>query len=223
MFENVIELWQQYTAKSAQQWASNDPRHDLSSEVRERLGQLDIVLDYLGKAMASFAGNPEENQRARDSSMQAYSKVKAGEITTDQYSELITQISAKSPEQLHAFVRAGAELRLFAEAFYFFAWRVVEILTGSGPFAFKGFGKLRAHGIRLVRNHLLQHPEKHGQNFSQFLTVTNNGPVLKSAGAIIRTSTGMIDPADESIDRGLFVNAQELHDQMLEMLQRELP
>lgn len=51
MFENLVELWKQYTARFAQTWASDDPRRELSAEVQNRLVQLDIVLDHLNRAL----------------------------------------------------------------------------------------------------------------------------------------------------------------------------
>ena len=110
----------------------------------------------------------------------------------------------------------------FTEAFYFFAWRLVEVLKGSGAFAFDGFSKLEAKGIRIVRNHLLQHPEKYKKNFQQSLVVTSNGPVLKTMTVVVRSDTGKVEPEDESVDRGLFVNAQELHDEIEERIRKTL-
>lgn len=41
--------------------------------------------------------------------------------------------------------------------------------------------------------------------------VTDSGPVLRTTGAVLR-ATGRVDPDDQSIDRGLWVNARELRD-----------
>jgi hypothetical protein len=86
---------------------------------------------------------------------------------------------------------------------YFFAWGLVEVLKRSRPFAFEGFSKLKARGVRIVRNDLLQHPEKHGKNFRQWLVVTSKGPVLKTTTVVIRSDTGKVEPEKESVDRGL--------------------
>lgn len=115
-------------------------------------------------------------------------------------------------------------MRLFTEAFYFFAWRLVEALTPRGKLTFPGIKEPNARGVRIVRNLLIQHPEKpkHGGNFRQHLTITDAGPVLKSSVMVIRTATGRIDPNHDSLDRGLFANAQELHGELLKNLQNLL-
>lgn len=152
--------------------------------------------------------------------MQAAKQFRSGDMTAENYEEFLKTLNAKSPDQLRIEVRAWSEMHLFTEAFYFFAWRLVEVLTRSGAFAFDGFSKLQARGIRIVRNHLLQHPEKHDKNFRQWLVVTSNGPVLKTTTVVIRSDTGKVEPEKESVDQGLFVNAQELYDEIIEIVRR---
>jgi len=55
MYETVRDLWKQYCTKYSADWVGNDPRHDLSPEVRERLTQLDLVLEHLSRALALVA------------------------------------------------------------------------------------------------------------------------------------------------------------------------
>lgn len=95
----------------------------------------------------------------------------------------------KSPEEGRAWVQAWDEVLLFTEMFYFIAWRLVDILTKRGALSFPGFSKLRARGVTLVRNHLLQHPEKHGEIFQQRLMVTNAGPGLKGFAVVAGSAT----------------------------------
>lgn len=222
MFKNLVELWKQYTERFAQTWAADDARRELSSEVQNRLVQLDILLDHLNRALRLVSGDPSEVQRKAELVMQAAKKFRAGDITEETYETFLRDISAKSPDQLQMEVRAWDEVVLFTEAFYFFAWRLVEVLKGSGAFAFKGFSNLEARGIRIVRNHLLQHPEKYKKNFQQPLVVTSSGPVLKTMTVVVRSDTGKVEPEDESVDRGLFVNAQELHDEIKAIIKRTL-
>lgn len=73
------------------------------------------------------------------------------------------------------------EVELLIEAFYYFAWRFVHIIRRV---AFKTFNP---KGVRDVRNHLVQHPDKPNHSV-------------------------------EIHDRGLFVNAQELIDQLVHRL-----
>ena len=222
MFEHLVELWQQYTNKVAQTWASDDPRRELSSEVQNRLVQLDIILDHLNRVLRLVSGDPAEERRKVELTMQAAEQFRSGDMTAKNYEEFLATLNAKSPDHLRTVVRAWKEVRLFTEAFYFFAWRLVEVLTGSGAFALDGFSKLQARRIRIVWNHLLQHPEKHDKNFRQWLVVTSDGPVLKATTLVVRSDTGKVEPEKESIDRGLFVNAKELHDEIIEILRNTL-
>ena len=221
MFEDVISLWRQYCDKHAPSWASDDPRHDLSAEVRDRLAQLDIVLEYLKTALAVFAGDPTETRRQLKWMMEAKSRLDAGQITEEEY--LAGVSCPKSPEELGAFVRAGAEIRLFTETFYFVAWRLREVLRRGGTLAFPGFSNFDALGVRSVRNQLMEHPERSdSRNFRQHLVVTDAGPVLKSSTMVIRAATGRAEPDSDSVDRGLFVTAQEFHDELLQRVRKEL-
>jgi hypothetical protein len=90
---------------------------------------------------------------------------------------------------------AFREVRLFTEAFYFFAWRLVEILT-SKAFPFNGFTKLKQNvkGIQNVRNHLIEHPEKGSKNFRQSFGITSDGPVLKNTMVVAEITTGKSGP-----------------------------
>ncbi|MFQ5804176.1 MAG: hypothetical protein ACE5JQ_14900 [Candidatus Methylomirabilales bacterium] len=63
VFGEIADLWKQYLDKHAPSWASDDPRHDLGVEVRERLVHLDIILAYLKRALAVFTPDAE---RAHD-------------------------------------------------------------------------------------------------------------------------------------------------------------
>jgi hypothetical protein len=166
MFKNLVEPWEQYIAKVGQTWARDDPRRELNVEVVTRI-QLDIVLEYLNKAM----------------------------------------IRAAKEETL-----------LFTETFYHFAWRLMVVLNSS-KFSFEGFSKLkpRAEGIRYVRNLLIQHPEKHETKILRpsFTMAAMTGPVLKP----VRLGP---DTVDAIYDRGLFANAQALHDEILQILRTKL-
>jgi hypothetical protein len=191
MFKELVEPWGQYIAKIAQGWAADDPRRDLNIEVVDRLFQLDMVLEYINRAIGIWFGDPSVTRRQEN------------------------VLDAKSPDQLRKETRAAAEVRLFTETFDFFAWRLVEILT-SKAFPFEGFRKLKAKGIRDVRHQLIQHPETYSKNFRPSLSMAAlSGPVLKA----MRLGP---DKVDVVYDRGLFVNAQELHDEIIEILRRNL-
>lgn len=147
----------------------------------------------------------------------ALPRLEAGEMSKEEFAAGFRTLPM-SREQMRAWDQAWDEVRLFTETFYLIAWRLVDILTRRGALAFPGFSKLDARGVTLVRNHLLQHPEKHGEIFQQHLMVTDAGPVLKGVAVVVRSATGRTEPDGASIDRGLFVNAKELHDELRECL-----
>ena len=154
---------------------------------------------------------------------QAAPKLEAGEITFDEYlGGFPSTQNPPSRDALLAAARAAQEIELFTETFYFVAWRLREVLNRRGTFAFPGLGQVEARGVLDVRNHLIEHPEQVSKNFARHLVITSAGPVLKSSSIVVRTSSGNIDPADESMDRGLFVNAQELHDQLTDRVRAAL-
>ena len=75
---------------------------------------------------------------------------------------------------------------------------------------------MKAPAITIVRNHLIQHPEKvkDGQDFTLGLVVFSSGPVLRSLGAVARSGAERVDPLPESKDQGLFVAAEKLRDEL---------
>ena len=98
------------------------------------------------------------------------------------------------------------ELITFVEAFYYFAWRLREVLR-----QLPGLKKFDAPGIRYVRNHLIEHPEKKSHLLRQaFAFDPKQGPVLKPINKEQR------DP--KVSDKGLWENVRELQ----EVLDRSL-
>lgn len=223
VFEEIAELWKQYLAAHAPSWGSDDPRHDLGAEVSERLVQLDLVLTHLKRAVAAVTPGPETMRHDIAWVQGALPRLEAGEMSREEFSADLRAVPT-SREQMRMWDHAWREVRLFTEIFYFFAWRLVEILKPRRREAlvFTGFRNLEARGVTLVRNHLLEHPEKHGEIFQQNLTITDAGPVLKGFAVVVRSATGRTEPDGASIDRGLFVNAKELHDELLECLRAVL-
>ena len=91
---------------------------------------------------------------------------------------------------------------MLTEAFYYFAFRFREVVRRV-----PGFSKFEAVGIRDVRNHLIEHPEKTSKVLDgSFKHGGVEGPVLKP----IRSEA----QKDVWLDRGLFVNAAEMRDQL---------
>jgi hypothetical protein len=101
----------------------------------------------------------------------------------------------------------GKELVFLSESFYF-AWRLRQVLT-----ELPDFKKFDPIGIRNVRFHLLDHPEKTSQalNFNfMFGHERQEGPVLKP-----------MSPREVDVnDRGLYVNAREMLEELVPRLRR---
>jgi hypothetical protein len=99
----------------------------------------------------------------------------------------------------------GDELEVMTEAFYYFAFRVRTILRKKLP-DFKGF---EAPGTRDVRNHLIEHPTK-ALSFNFTFASPGTGPILK----LFRSEAGV------PFDRGLYLNAKELAENLRRRLDR---
>ncbi|MDQ3258431.1 MAG: hypothetical protein M3R15_31855, partial [Acidobacteriota bacterium] len=159
---------------------------------------------------AIIAGDPQENRRNAERFLNARSRLLTGEITEDEFFNV--GFEHKSTEQYRQFSRGFDEVRLFTEMFYLVAWRLVEVLNGRASHAFPNLRKINAKSIRDVRNHLIQHPDKRRPvpDYQQRLIVTDAGPVLKTTTFLIRGATGRSGPDEDSVDKGLYVNAEEL-------------
>jgi hypothetical protein len=214
VFEEIAELWKRYLAVHAPSWNPDDLRHGSWAEVRERLVQLDLILAHLKRALASVTPDPGKMQHDIAWVQEALLRLEAGDMSQEEFAAGFRSIPAPR-DPVRAWDQAWREVRLFTETFYFSAWRLVDVLTKRRTLAFPGFSKLDARGVRLVRNHLLQHPEQHGAIFQQHLTITDAGPVLKGVAVVVRVATGRTEPDAASVDRGLFVNAKELHDELM--------
>jgi hypothetical protein len=106
------------------------------------------------------------------------------------------------------------EMELFTECFYYVAGRLRTLLQKSKPIP--GLESFDCPGARDVRNQLLEHVEgKNSQVFIQsFAFGKENGPVLK----------GMRYAHQEHIfpDKGLYLNATEIKDNLEDILKRLL-
>ena len=120
-----------------------------------------------------------------------------------------------SADLWHRTSAIGQDVEMFTEAFYYFAFRFREVVRKV-----PGFKKFEAVGIRDVRNHLIEHPEKKSKVLGgSFQHGGAEGPVLKPMRS--EAQKGIF------VDRGLFVNAAEMHDELVRRLDRlsdsELP
>jgi hypothetical protein len=104
---------------------------------------------------------------------------------------------------------------VFAEAFYFNAWRIICIAKhGAKPLPYLE-GMKKAKGINTVRNQLLVHTEKlKDPIFMLSYSWDNDGPKFKNARPAGQTF--------EIMDKGLWVNAKEFRDDFEELLQKAI-
>jgi hypothetical protein len=58
---------------------------------------------------------------------------------------------------------------MYTDSFYFFGWRVVDLLNGAEGGRFPHLEPIEATGLLSVRGHLLDHPERQGQYYRHAL------------------------------------------------------
>jgi hypothetical protein len=150
-----------------------------------------------------------------------YHRLTSGEITQEEFIRGCSLTTTPNPTTL---MDAWDDVAIFTEAFYFCAWRMIEVLNGGGPYSFPGLNKVKVPVITIVRNHLIEHPErvKDRQNFTLGLVVLSSGPVLRSLGGMIETNSQRVVPLPESKDQGLFVAAEELRGELQHRLDQAL-
>jgi hypothetical protein len=109
------------------------------------------------------------------------------------------------------------EAEFYVESFYFMAFRVREILKKKDKqrYLFPQLKGFESEGVRNVRNHLIEHPEKHGGVLSQGFGIgDDDGPRLKPG-------FGQND-RPESMDKGMGANASEFKHNLEKLLSTAL-
>jgi hypothetical protein len=163
VFEDTVELWESYTAAASKTWPGDV--QELAAEMRNRLIQLDIVLEHISRAERDFPA------------------------------DVLAIMRGESRPSRQDTLRLIVEPQLFLEMFYFVAWRMVVAIAKAPPVMFPPKGtKLNVPGITHVRNKLIEHPEQPGGIFKQSIVGTHAGPVLKGSAVVIRTATGKVEP-----------------------------
>jgi hypothetical protein len=172
-------------------------------EAEERLEQLDFLIqqitqlektasDYLRRSMETHDQNVARNLQDKSRFFSSPEMAESRHFS-DLHKDLVFQI------------------KLFAEAFYYFAARRRTVLRH-----FPHLKSLDAPGVRNVRNHLIEHPDKSSSGVTQqnWGFGGQGGPTLKNARR----------PGQEHvpIDRGLFINAAELRDNIESKLRAAL-
>lgn len=208
MFSEVIILFDQYVASptTAQQPSFNV---DLAAEVQERLRQLDLIVAKV---------------RSLEEAGAAHQRQFAAKLWT--HGEIPESVGVSAPREMSAeitslltanrthMVDSTREIRLLTEAFYYFAFRVSQILTHHSK-PLPGLSTFECVEMRDVRNHLIEHPERNSKLYAQsFVYGQVAGPALK---------TGDLGKIGEHFrDAGLYVNANTFQQNFVRVLRRAI-
>ncbi len=198
-FDSTVELFETYKAKMDRE-KPDGYNSSLAHEVSRRLKQLSFLCNKIRLYEKRFdkIGLTEFGISSADI---AKAKMTGVPVT-----------SAFSRKDFDAFTNLLFEIELFAESFYFVAWRICSIFKHKRTNTLPYLNTFEAKGIRDVRNSLIEHPED-SQIFRQsFMCGGDQGPVLKNA-----RSAG--DPY-EICDKGLWVNAKEFRDNLEKLLRQ---
>lgn len=198
-FATAIELWNQYCTRYDGQKGYHQ---DLAAEVGQRLQMLDFILKRV-RVLEPTANEPIRRLQTETSAHLAM--IQAG-IKPPTAPFPIGNFFKDFTEQLDVVC---VEIRVLTEAFYYFAWRIREIARGMPDLS-----SFECKGVRTVRNHLIEHPEKTSRVFAQsFAFDGGQGPVLKGQ---------LVSESKEFQDHGLYPNAEEFMSAFLAVLGRAL-
>lgn len=85
VFESIQATWASYCSLMLHVIPPNDIRHARASEVRIRLGQLDIILKNLHDAISAIQPDAKEVERANRWGLDNHAAFEEGRITTDEW------------------------------------------------------------------------------------------------------------------------------------------
>ena len=119
MYERLGELWKQYCTKYSGEWVGDDPRHDLSAEVRERLTQLDLVLEHLS-GHSPLLPSIQSERNAMLNGLQKLSRAWHAGNYSGIIRGIVINVTSGGPR---GYVQHEGEVRLFTEYFYFVSGR----------------------------------------------------------------------------------------------------
>ena len=158
-------------------------QHELSVEAGERLAQIDFLYQRVVELQDESKG------------------------VSDQLLAVITEHGGEYTDGEDRFTAVLKEttfqIRLYAEAFYYFAARLINILK-----RYSAFKNLDVPGVRNVRNNLIEHSDKPGSGITQ-----QNWSHGSGIGPMFKTSRRK-DQKPIPMDQGLFANATELRERI---------
>jgi hypothetical protein len=204
VFGRCIDLFDRYF-RAAEAKKIKGFSAPLGSEIRERLQQMDWLLTQIRPR--------DEELKTINSQVGARMREHVKRITAAGLSFEDTPIPPgvdMSREEASRSIALMDELKIFVECFYYFAARTRSVVRQMPEL--KSF---EAAGVRNVRNHLIEHPEKPASRVlsRSFGFGGPNGPILKA----LRESTETAHP-----DAGLYANAKEFADNFEQTLQAAL-
>lgn len=118
---------------------------------------------------------------------------------------IISQANASEPDAqdywaaIDANLENSFEMEILVEGFYYLAWRFSNVISD-----FPGLKKFKCEGVRDVRNHLIEHPERSDSGVAYGFMSSGNIEI----GPILRWGRPPSDNAKWP-DKGLWVNARE--------------
>jgi hypothetical protein len=191
-FDHTIRLFNQYCSRR-QVAVDQSFNGDLAAEAGKRLEQLNWIL----RRVALLEAKDEELRQ----------QLPSHEIVDEESRTIRQEINKRSRE-------ISTELGILSEAFYYFAWRAREVLK-----LLPNLKQFDCEGVRNVRNHLLEHAEKHGQIYINALSYGGEqGPTLKAFRFDEQGNFSVREENNLSHDRGLYVNAAEFRDNLKKRL-----
>jgi len=190
-FDSTIKLFEDYKRKMIKEKAGSY-NSNLANEIHIRLKQLSFIYEkvrYYDRKIIC----PIENLSIKE----------------------VQKLTIKDTLKGIRFLDEGI---VFVETFYFFAWRIIYITEHyTEPLPYLKGLKEKAKGITIVRNCLIEHPEKQKEKIYMYSYAWGNddrGPILKNARPTMQSF--------EISDNGFWKNAKEFKDGLEELLQSAL-
>jgi hypothetical protein len=199
MNEDTISAFSHYCQLISPRFAPEQFNRPAAGEMDRRLKDLDYLLDVVGERERRLKDITDRVHNTSREATVAQSHLEPEEWTGD---------FDISPEELASIRLEQNETRIFTEAFYYFAARIISLIRHDKPRMFPGLtvGQLGSTGVRRVRDTLLEHYAP-----TIRLAVSESWGRLGIYGPTMRTVQGERKQHD---DKGLYANAREFRDEL---------
>ncbi|MBK6769375.1 MAG: hypothetical protein IPG72_10300 [Ardenticatenales bacterium] len=186
LFQKCITLANQYVQAQLATATATLFDAEGAKEIVARLRQLDWIYEHVVDLESKEINDYERTH---------------GALQVDQ-NVVIVYLSQDVMDDSSVPFTTHEELRVFAEAFYYTAHRLLVILTQNAA-GLPHLRRINANGIRRVRNNLLEHANKKGGRPSYTFSVSN------ASGTRFRPLARAEEP-DAYLDEGIHANAKQL-------------